>query len=490
MSLTLDALLAPLGIAAPSLALREIQLDSRAVQPGDLFLALPGHAVDGRQFIDAAFANGAVAVLFEPEGAQCTERGPESICIAVPGLATHVSALAGRFYAEPSRQLQLVGVTGTNGKSTTTQLIANWRSLLGGQAGVMGTIGNGLFGDLQPTENTTASPLAIQQELARQLDRGADLVAMEVSSHGLVQHRVSALNFSVAVFTNLSRDHLDYHGSMAAYAEAKRQLFTMVAPDSVVLNADDAVGRQWLQQLPHAVTYTLLPENAPRGERYVEAVNVRFHDRGFSASLRTSWGLGVLNASLLGQFNVSNVLAALSTMLVLGYDLKALLAVAPRLSTVTGRMECFGGNAQPLLVVDYAHTPDGLEKALAAARLHCRGRLFCLVGCGGDRDRGKRPMMAAAAEQLADVVILTDDNPRTEDPEQIITDMRAGLTHSAAVRVVHQREEAMRLALTEAKAGDVILVAGKGHEDYQIIGKQKTHYSDRETARRLLGEAQ
>ena len=201
-------------------------------------------------------------------------------------------------------------------------------------------------------------------------------------------------------------------------------------------------------------------------------------------------GLGVLNASLLGQFNVSNVLAALSTMLVLGYDLKALLAVAPRLSTVTGRMECFGGNAQPLLVVDYAHTPDGLEKALAAARLHCRGRLFCLVGCGGDRDRGKRPMMAAAAEQLADVVILTDDNPRTEDPEQIITDMRAGLTHSAAVRVVHQREEAMRLALTEAKAGDVILVAGKGHEDYQIIGKQKTHYSDRETARRLLGEAQ
>ncbi|MFC3913320.1 UDP-N-acetylmuramoyl-L-alanyl-D-glutamate--2,6-diaminopimelate ligase [Pseudaeromonas sharmana] len=487
MSLTLDALLSPLGIAAPNVALREMQLDSRAVQPGDLFLALPGHAVDGRQFMNAAAAKGAAAILFEPAGLDSV---PEcaALCIAVPGLARCVSELAGRFYGEPSRQLQLIGVTGTNGKSTTTQLIANWRSLLGGQAGVMGTIGNGLFGALQPTENTTASPLAIQQQLAQQLALGADLVAMEVSSHGLVQHRVSALSFAVAVFTNLSRDHLDYHGDMDAYAAAKRQLFSMVAPADVVLNADDAVGRQWLQQIPQAVTYTLLPENAPRGSRYVEAVAVRFHDRGFSASLRTSWGQGVLDASLLGQFNVSNVLAALAAMLVLGYDFKALLAAAPRLSPVTGRMECFGGDAQPLLVVDYAHTPDGLEKALAAARLHCRGRLFCLVGCGGDRDRGKRPMMASAAEQLADVVILTDDNPRTEAPEAIIADMRGGLSRPDQVRVIHQREQAIRQAWSEARAGDVILIAGKGHEDYQIIGKQKLHYSDRETASLLLGE--
>ena len=487
MSLTLDALLAPLGILADSLPLRQMQLDSRAVQPGDLFIALKGHAVDGRDYIPAAVALGAAAVLYQPD-ATFSLPPCDIPCIPVPELASHLSALAGRFYGEPAQQLQLVGVTGTNGKSTTTQLIANWRSLLGGVAGVMGTIGNGLFGQLAPCENTTASAVAIQQELAHQLAQGADLVAMEVSSHGLVQHRVAALPFAVAAFTNLSRDHLDYHGTMAAYATAKRSLFRGLPAQDCVLNTDDEVAQQWLSEIPEAVTYSLTAGSAPRGGRFIEAMALTFHDRGFSAEIRSSWGNGVLSAPLLGRFNVANALAALACLLVLGYDLKTLLAVAGKLQPVTGRMECFGGGEQPLVVVDYAHTPDGLEKALEAARLHCRGRLFCLVGCGGDRDRGKRPMMAAIAERLADVAILTDDNPRTEDPALIIADMQAGLQHPERLLVEHQRPLAIQRALEQAQAGDLILVAGKGHEDYQIIGKQKLMYSDRDTVARLLKE--
>ena len=351
MSLTLDALLAPLGILAEPIPVREMQLDSRAVKPGDLFIALKGHAVDGRDFIPAAVAQGAAAVLYQPDEAASL---PVSTipCIPVPHLGAHLSALAGAFYGEPGKQLQLVGVTGTNGKSTTTQLIANWRSLLGGTAGVMGTIGNGLFGQLTPCENTTASALAIQQELARQLAQGADLVAMEVSSHGLVQGRVAALPFAVAAFTNLSRDHLDYHGTMEAYAAAKRTLFSRLPARDCVLNGDDAVAQVWLREMPDAVTYSLDSGVAPRGGRFVEVTGLTFHDRGFSAEIDSSWGPGELRVPLLGRFNVANTLAALACLLVLGYDLKALLAVAPQLQPVTGRMECFGGGDRPLVVVD------------------------------------------------------------------------------------------------------------------------------------------
>ena len=486
MSLTLDVLLAPLGITAPAVNLREMQLDSRAVQPGDLFIALKGHAVDGRNYIAAAVQQGAAAVLYEADETFVADTALPVPQFAITDLPARLCALAGRFYGEPGKQLQLVGVTGTNGKSTTTQLIANWRALLGGTAGVLGTLGNGLFGNLTPCANTTASAVEIQRELARQQQQGADLVAMEVSSHGLVQHRVSALPFAVAAFTNLSRDHLDYHGTMEEYAAAKRRLFTLLPAEHCVFNADDPVGQQWLAERPHSVAYSQTHSLAHLPGRYLYAKQAQFHDRGFSAEITSSWGMGVLSAPLLGSFNVANILAALACLLVLGYDLKALLAVAPRLQPVTGRMECFGGGEKPLLVVDYAHTPDGLEQALLAARQHCSGRLWCLVGCGGDRDRGKRPMMAAIAERLADRFIITDDNPRTEAPEQIVADMLAGLAAPQLALIEHQREAAIRRALSEAQAGDLILIAGKGHEEYQIIGKQKLTYSDRDTVVQLL----
>ena len=486
MPLALDRLLAGFNISAPAIPLSDMQLDTRLLKQGSLFLALKGHAVDGRLFMQQAEQSGAVAILFDNSDGFIAP--PLSIpCIAVPSLAEKVSELAGLFYDQPAKKLALVGVTGTNGKSTCTQLIANWTQLLGQRGGVLGTLGNGLFGQLRATENTTGSAISIQQELAHFVTEHVDVAAMEVSSHGLVQHRVSALPFAAAVFTNLSRDHLDYHHTMQAYAEAKRQIFKQTTPDHCILNADDETAREWLQQMPQAVVYGIDQQLPNHAGSFLYATDVKYHPQGITISIHSSWGDGVLSAPLLGKFNVSNLLAALAVMLVLQYDFETLCQTASRLQPVTGRMECFGNSQQPLVVVDYAHTPDGLEKALQAARQHCHGRLFCIFGCGGDRDRGKRPQMAAIAEQWADTIILTDDNPRTEDPDVIIADMCAGLQKPAQAHIEHSRTRAIELALSQAVAGDIILVAGKGHEDYQIVGKEKRHYSDRETVMQLLG---
>lgn len=486
MPLALDRLLAGFNISAPAIPLCDMQLDTRLLKQGSLFLALKGHAVDGRLFMQQAEQSGAVAILFDNGDGFIAP--PLNIpCIAVPSLAEKVSELAGLFYEQPAEKLALVGVTGTNGKSTCTQLIANWTQLLGQRGGVLGTLGNGLFGQLRATENTTGSAISIQQELAHFVAEHVDVAAMEVSSHGLVQHRVSALPFAAAVFTNLSRDHLDYHHTMQAYAEAKRQIFKQTTPDHCILNADDETAREWLQQMPEAAVYGIDQQLPNHAGSFLYATDVKYHPQGITISIHSSWGDGVLSAPLLGKFNVSNLLAALAVMLVLQYDFETLCQTASRLQPVTGRMECFGNSQQPLVVVDYAHTPDGLEKALQAARQHCHGRLFCIFGCGGDRDRGKRPQMAAIAEQWADTIILTDDNPRTEDPAVIIADMCAGLQKPAQAHIEHSRTRAIELALSQAVAGDIILLAGKGHEDYQIVGKEKRHYSDRETVMQLLG---
>ncbi|PJC92471.1 UDP-N-acetylmuramoyl-L-alanyl-D-glutamate--2,6-diaminopimelate ligase [Aeromonas lusitana] len=481
----LDQLLRPFGIYAPALTLTDIQLDSRRVGPGCLFVAIRGHQVDGRRFIEQAVAQGATAVLFEEDDEFVA---PELTvpCFGLPDLPARLSELAGYFYDQPAQKLQLVGITGTNGKSTTALLVANWRTLLGGKAGVMGTIGNGLFGGLVEAQNTTGSAVEVQANLAALQQQGADLVAMEVSSHGLVQHRVAALPFAATVFTNLSRDHLDYHGTMEAYGAAKEELLQLVDEPNAVINADDALGQRWLARYPAAVAFGVNGPIENHSGRQLTAQDPHFHQQGFHTRINSSWGNGVLSAPLLGRFNVSNVLAAMGAMLVLGYEFDALLATAPKLQPVTGRMECFGGGDAPLAVVDYAHTPDALEKALQALRVHCEGQLWCLVGCGGDRDRGKRPMMAAMAEQYADRVILTDDNPRTEEPAQIMADMVAGLRDPGTVQIEHDRVKAIELALGQASKQDIILVAGKGHEDYQIIGTDKRHYSDRETVAAAL----
>lgn len=489
----LHDLLAPWVADLPARALREMTLDSRTAAAGDLFIAIVGHTVDGRRYISQAIAQGVAAVVAEAEGeAQDGEvRDMHGVpVIYLSQLSQRLSALAGRFYHEPSQAMRLVSVTGTNGKTTTTQLLAQWAQLLGEKSAVMGTVGNGLLGQVVAAENTTGSAVDVQRELASLQAQGATFGAMEVSSHGLVQHRVAALHFAASVFTNLSRDHLDYHGTMENYAAAKWLLFSEHEYGQAIINADDEVGRQWLCRLPDAVAVSMENQiNPDCAGRWVSATAVEYHDGGARVHFSSSWGNGEIDSRLMGPFNVSNLLLALATLLALGYPLEGLQETAGQLQPVCGRMEVFRAVGKPTVVVDYAHTPDALEKALAAARLHCQGKLWCVFGCGGDRDTGKRPLMGAIAEQYADIAIVTDDNPRTEDPAVIVNDILAGMVNAGLAHVIQGRAEAVTSAIMQAQEGDLVLLAGKGHEDYQIVGHRRLDYSDRTTTIALLGGA-
>lgn len=469
--------------------LASITLDSRAVTQGCLFVAVKGHQTDGRQFIPQAIAGGAAAVLVDTdcktEHLQFQMNGNVPV-IRFFNLAQHLSGIAGKFYNHPSNHLTLVGVTGTNGKTTISQLFAQWVQLLGQKAAVMGTIGNGLYGHIKAAANTTGSAVEIQSSLADFVAQGADLAAIEVSSHGLVQYRVEALNFAAAVFTNLSRDHLDYHRTMENYASAKKRLFTELQTKRQIINADNAIGAQWLRALPQAVAVSCNPAFVPNNKTWLKVTALSFNSKGARIYFDSVWGSGEIESALIGAFNVSNLLLVMATLLSLGYDLAKLIKTAPHLTGVCGRMEMFSALHKPTVIVDYAHTPDALEKALAAARLHCNGKLWCVFGCGGDRDAGKRPIMAEIAEKTADCVVITDDNPRTESPEGIIEDILKGLKHPANARVIHGREKALEFAVKSAVENDVILVAGKGHEDYQIIGTVRHYFSDREVVQQLL----
>jgi len=525
-------LLDPCKQDVPSLPLSEMVLDSRLVAKGNLFIALVGHQTDGRHYISQAIAQGAIAVIAEAQD-QSAPSIPTALEVAAkrPGRPTderrqlrdsanirsqqrgdfksegyittiqgvpivylnhlnqHLSKLAGQFYHQPGARLKLVGVTGTNGKTTLTQLLAQWSQALGNVSAVMGTLGNGLLQQsLIATENTTGSAIDVQKTLNYFVMQDASFAAMEVSSHGLVQHRIAALPFAAAVFTNLSRDHLDYHGDMARYEAAKWQLFSTHHAKEKIINADDQVGRRWLHQLPHAVAVSMegkIP--ADWKGRWLEAKNINYHAQGVTLRFDSSWGEGRLVSHLLGAFNVSNLLMALATLLALDYPLKKLVATVPQLQAVCGRIEVFNALDRPTVIVDYAHTPDALEKVLAAARLHCKGQLWCVFGCGGDRDKGKRALMGGIAEQWADHLIVTDDNPRTEDPGAIVADILSGLVEIRHAVVIHNRADAINSVVMQAKEQDVVVVAGKGHEDYQLVGNRRLACSDRHIVAQLLG---
>ncbi|HTO19840.1 MAG TPA: UDP-N-acetylmuramoyl-L-alanyl-D-glutamate--2,6-diaminopimelate ligase [Pseudomonas sp.] len=458
--------------------IRELTLDSRKVRPGDLFLAIPGASHDGRAHIADALARGAAAVAYEAEDAPPLSAGAGAELLPVRGLAGQLSAIAGRFYGEPSRSLNLIGVTGTNGKTSVSQLLAQALDLLGQRCGIIGTLGTGFHDALESGRHTTPDPLAVQATLARLHRAGAKAVAMEVSSHGLQQGRVAALAFDIAVFTNLSRDHLDYHGSMEAYGAAKARLFDWPGLACRVINLDDAFGRE-LAARPGA---RLLGYSLEDAGAAVHCRNIRFDDEGVSAELITPQGKGLLRSALLGRFNLSNLLAVIGSLLAMEFPLDDILRLLPRLKGPVGRMQRLGGGDKPLVVVDYAHTPDALEKVLEALRPHVKGRLLCLFGCGGDRDRGKRPLMAAVAERLADGVLVTDDNPRSEEPLAILDEIRGGFAKPEAVRFVPGRGEAIAQLIAEAGADDVLLLAGKGHEDYQEIAGVRQPFSDLDEA--------
>jgi UDP-N-acetylmuramoyl-L-alanyl-D-glutamate--2,6-diaminopimelate ligase len=451
------------------------------VQPGDLFLAVPGTRADGRAFLAGALARGAAALLYEADGFEPDARAAGAI--GVPNLRSHVGAIADRFYGSPSHKLKVVGVTGTNGKTTTTHLLAQVLDGAGRRCGLIGTLGSGFPGALDPAQHTTPDAVSVHRLMAGFVAAGAQAVCMEVSSHALDQARVAGVAFDIAVFTNLTRDHLDYHGDMDSYAAAKARLFDFPHLEAAVINADDRFGQALIERTRdrlRVVSFGL--ENGDVRARRVQPTSA-----GLLLHVVTPQGEAELKSPLLGRFNAANLLAVLAVLLTAGMPLAEAVAAVARARPVAGRMERFGGDSRPLVVVDYAHTPDALDKALAALREHTAGKLVCVFGCGGDRDRGKRPLMGAIAERLADVVILTNDNPRHEQPQAIIDEIVRGMRTTP--NTVPDRVQAIRAALAEARRGDIVLVAGKGHEDYQQIGDRRVPYSDRDTVRALLEEA-
>lgn len=455
-----------------------LTLDSRTVIPGGLFLALPGEQQDGRDYITQAIAAGAGAIVYEnADGFSASLSVP---ALGVAQLASQLSLIAARFYAEPAQHLGLIAITGTNGKTSVSQMLAQALNLVGEACGVIGTLGSGMPGSLLDSGMTTPDALAVQAQLALLRDQGAQRVSMEVSSHALVQARVAALAFDVAVFTNLSRDHLDYHGDMVQYGAAKAGLFEQAA--TAVINVDDDFGRQLSTQVQTPVLTFSTHDSA--ANLYCSHIN--FDATGIHARLHAEDGTAELHSSLLGTFNLSNLLAVAGSLLSLGFPLSQVAPLLAELQPPPGRMQRLGAKGKPLIVIDYAHTPDALEKAAAALRAHTTGRLVCVFGCGGDRDSGKRPLMGKAAAQGADHIVVTTDNPRTESPAVIIEEICAGIEHPHRPTVIANRADAISQTIASATADDVILIAGKGHETYQEIDGVRHPFSDIEQAERAL----
>ncbi|OUS74216.1 UDP-N-acetylmuramoyl-L-alanyl-D-glutamate--2,6-diaminopimelate ligase [Pseudoalteromonas sp. A601] len=482
----LKAILKHIEIDATSLVVNELRLDSREVKPGDVFVAIKGHQLDGGHFIKQAIDNGAVAVIADR---LCEFESDFEQLYLSSDLDKKLPVLANHFYQKPSKQLDLIGVTGTNGKSTTTAMIAHLANYCAKPAAIIGTLGYGAPEQLTPLINTTPSCVDLQRILSELVTEQKQLVAMEVSSHGLVQHRVTGSQFKAAVFTNLSRDHLDYHGDMASYADAKLMLMRDFEAELVILNQDDNQVQQWLEQYDFNNLICYGRKNlVPKGARFVYFTDVNYHKSGISAQLTTSWGDIAIECPLFGEFNLYNLTAAFATLLGLGFPLQNLAAGCASLQPVAGRMQAFSAANKPTCIVDYAHTPDALALALQALQQHVPGGVSCVFGCGGDRDKGKRPMMAKAAEQYANKVIVTSDNPRSEDPEQIMSDVAAGLDKPQAAHLESDRGAAIAFAIDNAKDNEVVLIAGKGHEDYQIIGSQKIDFCDRKFVQHYLKE--
>ena len=460
-----------------------LALDSRRIKPGNLFIAMPGTAADGRQFIQDAIQQGAAAIVYESSDG--FEPQPASLPqYPVKNLSSIAGVIADRFFGSPSKQLTVIGVTGTNGKTTCTQLIADALNQLEKSCAIIGTLGNGFPGKLDTTIHTTPDVVTVHSLLAKFISDGADSVCIEVSSHALEQGRVNGVAFDVAVFTNLTRDHLDYHGDMESYGAAKARLFSLPGLKVAVINGEDEFGKDLLKNLPEkvqAIRFGL-------GSGEYNATMIAAGHEGLTIEVSTPLGMSTINSQLFGRFNAANLLAVLAVLVACDISLSDAAESLSKIRPVAGRMERFGGKQdKPLVVVDYAHTPDALEKVLMALREHTEDSLWCVFGCGGDRDRGKRPQMGAVAEQLADHVVLTDDNPRHEDAKQIIADIQSGMTSSP--EVIHRRAEAIRNAVQNANPADIIVLAGKGHEDYQQIGDKRTPYSDRDTVAEILGEA-
>lgn len=467
-----------------------LTLDSRAVQAGDVFLACIGQTVNAVQFIGDAIERGASAVIWETEDTATaitfsmrqSMQGREVPCIALENLSDKAGLIADQFYGEPSKQMFVTGITGTNGKTSCSHFLAQALNE-NEMTGVIGTLGNGVYGKVEAATHTTPDVVTCHKLMAEMNGQGAQNIAMEVSSHALDQGRVNGVDFDCAVFTNLSRDHLDYHGNMESYLASKLKLFTSFSLSSAVINLDDQAATKILSVIPKGVRVISYGLNELAD---VYAYDIQLTRDGMVMNIKTPWGTGKLKTSLLGRFNISNLLAVLCVLLVKGIELGDALDRLGRLQGIAGRMQHVQKQGKPLVVIDYAHTPDALEHVLTALKEHAYERVWCVFGCGGDRDQGKRSLMGTVAESLANKVIITTDNPRTEDPEVIASDICEGIANLSQVDVILDRAEAIEFAIRNATEDDVILVAGKGHETYQEVNGKRYPFSDLDIAQQYL----
>ena len=467
-----------------------LHADSRKIQPGDVFIACQGEYADGRNYIADAIANGASFVYWDDDGAfqwQPEWRVPNQ---GISDLSQRAGMVAAQAYDNLSGSLKIIGVTGTNGKTSITQWLAQAIDDLehAPSCAIIGTVGNGFFGELQATTHTTPDPVAVQTLIHQFKQQGAKHIAMEVSSHGLAQYRVNGVPFQTAVFTNLTRDHLDYHGSMVEYGAIKARLFYWQGLQNAIINSDDPFGAALAAELKRDNGSLKVYSYGFNEQADIRITQFAASTQGMSISLATPWGNGSVQTQLLGRFNAQNFAAALGALCATGYDFQAALAALSHIRPATGRMDCIIQPNKPLVVVDYAHTPDALEKALTTLReiRQPESRLWCVFGCGGDRDRGKRPLMGAVASQFADRVVVTSDNPRTESPQAIINDILPAVPHPALVEA--DRKAAIEQTIAQAQAQDIVLIAGKGHETYQDVQGVKHHFSDFEVAQDALGQ--
>jgi len=498
----LKAVLGGLVDVPERLEVSDITQDSRSVTPGAAFLACQGRTHHGLQFVQDAVAAGARAILWEPAPGVSAPVVDASVVVRpVPNLHAQLGYIADRFFDAPSASMTVAGITGTNGKTTCAWLLAQALNLCGRRAAYLGTLGVGTPGSLEELEHTTPDALTLQRSLANLRSTGIDSVAMEVSSHALDQNRCAGMRMHTAVFTNLTQDHLDYHGDMATYGAAKAKLFNWPTLAARVINVDDPFGselaRDRLQGSSGAVQSRLfLTSQRPSewltsGADFVYTTGVKASAAGLELDIESSRGAGQLRSHLVGDFNIENLLTVLAVLLAWDVPLEVASKALERCNAAPGRMQPDGGGPLPLVLVDYAHTPDALSKALRAAREHCDGTLWCVFGCGGERDQGKRSLMGQVAAQLADQIIVTDDNPRREDPLRIVAAIMEGVIAAGAggrALVDHNRAEAIRLAVSKAGSGDVVLVAGRGHEPYQLVGTQRRPFSDAAIVHQALAE--
>ena len=471
--MSLPQLLGREGGAFADTMIKGMQLDSRRVRPGDLFLALPGEQHDGRQFIEQAVANGAVAVVAEAPVAGFLEAISVPL-IELPELRFEMGLLAARFYGNPSHSMHVLGITGTNGKTTTSRIVAQLTRILGKRCGVIGTLGATLEDGITLASNTTPDALSLQRQLAEWFDQDVLAVSMEVSSHALEQGRVNGVAFETAIYTNLSHDHLDYHGSMAAYGRAKQRLFSVEGLRHAVINMDDPFGMSIKAAVAGDVQ--VLTYSASGAAADVRVENAQFHSDGVRGDLHTPWGDATFFSPLPGDFNLANLAASVTALVLGGEDLRSVLAATASLQPVPGRMQVIPNTLDIQVIVDYAHTPHALEQVLKALRPHVEGSLVTVFGCGGDRDREKRQQMGRIACALSDCVVVTSDNPRTEEPLGIMRDIESGCSGRYFLQA--DRADAISVAVAQAQAGDCVLIAGKGHECYQLVDGQRLHFSD------------